>query len=113
MTRKVVVEESTIHCDNSACGFEQAIPFEDREKWIDRPCPECGENLLTREDFEKSRAVSVAILDPRQSEKEKEVVKTIYGQIPGVYEFQYVCQREVNGEHSLTVHIKKEAGNDL
>jgi RNA polymerase subunit RPABC4/transcription elongation factor Spt4 len=107
--RGVLVKRSTIVCDNPACDFKRDIPFGNCEKWIDKPCPNCGENLLTREDFEKTQAVSVVIIDPRQSETEKEIVNAIYGQNPGVYEFRYVFRREPNGEHGLTMSVKKEA----
>jgi predicted RNA-binding Zn-ribbon protein involved in translation (DUF1610 family) len=71
---KVSVEESAVKCDNPACGFEQAIPFEDHEKWIDRPCPNCGENLITREDFEKSQALYDLLNDPLWEELEEKAI---------------------------------------
>jgi hypothetical protein len=47
-------QESLITCDNKACDY--TIPYNKGEetdtiKYINMPCPKCGENLLTREDY--------------------------------------------------------------
>jgi len=49
-----VVHSSLIDCDNPKCSF--SIPYDeqlDRELhiFINRTCPECHENLLTRADY--------------------------------------------------------------
>jgi hypothetical protein len=108
---KVSVEESTIVCDNPACGFEQAIPFEDREKWIDRPCPNCGENLITREDFEKSQALYDLLNNPLWAELEEKAINS--GLEPQNCEIMIRQQRDDDGADSLTIRIKKEAENDV
>lgn len=36
------------HCDWS----DETIPMNDYKSWINAPCPKCGENLLTQEDFD-------------------------------------------------------------
>lgn len=42
-----------IKCDNKACDFnDMAVPFEDYGKWLNKPCPKCGSNLLTQQDFD-------------------------------------------------------------
>lgn len=39
-----------IQCDN--CDWVDAtIPVKDMEGWINLPCPKCGSNLLTIEDY--------------------------------------------------------------
>ena len=50
-----------LNCDNDRCDFTIAdIPDADAEGWVDRPCPKCGENLLTREDFDRWSTVQKA-----------------------------------------------------
>lgn len=42
---------SGLKCDS--CGFsDDSVKLEDYEKSIGRPCPECGESLLTQEDYD-------------------------------------------------------------
>ena len=46
-------QESLVVCDNPDCDF--TIPYNENENnliaFVDVPCPLCGENLLTKEDF--------------------------------------------------------------
>jgi predicted RNA-binding Zn-ribbon protein involved in translation (DUF1610 family) len=47
-------QDVAIECDNPKCNYQ--IPFsEEVEKYthlfIDHPCPQCGDNLLTLEDY--------------------------------------------------------------
>jgi acetyl-CoA carboxylase beta subunit len=43
-----------LQCDNPNCDYEDmSVPFSDYEKFIGKPCPKCGENLLTQEDYDK------------------------------------------------------------
>ena len=41
-----------IKCDNRECDFmDDSVKVEDYNNWLNRPCPKCGENLLTEEDY--------------------------------------------------------------
>ena len=41
-----------IVCDNPACDYEDnTVLVEDYKNWINKPCPKCGENLLTEQDL--------------------------------------------------------------
>ena len=47
-------QKSLVTCDNPNCDY--TVPYTDAtEKYlvlfIDKPCPKCGENLLTMEDY--------------------------------------------------------------
>lgn len=47
-----------IKCDNPDCNFkDMAVKFEDYEEYVNKPCPLCGENLLTQQDYDKCRLV--------------------------------------------------------
>jgi len=56
MKRKLIEieQENKIKCDNVSCSYviKSDNPIVIDESFIDTPCPECGENLLTREDYE-------------------------------------------------------------
>ena len=54
--RKLIEKQqnSLVTCDNPNCDY--TVPYTDAtEKYlvlfIDKPCPKCGENLLTMEDY--------------------------------------------------------------
>ena len=41
-----------IKCDNPNCDFvDMSVKIEDYDKWLNKPCPKCGENLLTNDDY--------------------------------------------------------------
>lgn len=68
-----------IKCD--ACDYkDESVKVEDYPDWVNKPCPDCGENLLTEGDFafvEKMiNAASIlnSMFSPR--EDDAEVVKT-------------------------------------
>jgi len=47
-----------IKCDNKECDFkDMSVLFEDYDKWLNRPCPKCGCNLLTEQDYEVTKTL--------------------------------------------------------
>lgn len=50
------ITESGLQCDNPNCDWVDAtIKFADHEQWLNKPCPKCGENVLTEEDHLRSK----------------------------------------------------------
>jgi len=48
---KSILEINGIKCDN--CEYrDDSVQMEDYHAWLDKPCPLCGEKLLTRDDYE-------------------------------------------------------------
>ena len=42
-----------IKCDNNDCDYrDDSLKYQDYESWLNKPCPKCGENLLTEEDYQ-------------------------------------------------------------
>ena len=42
-----------IKCDNDVCDYKDMdIKFEDYSQYLDKPCPKCGESLLTQVDLD-------------------------------------------------------------
>lgn len=42
-----------IKCDNKECDFKDMdVLFDHYDKWLNKPCPKCGSNLLTQQDFD-------------------------------------------------------------
>ncbi len=82
MEKNIEVEESGIKCDNPDCNWrDDTVTFETMEAWIDRPCPKCGENLLTEHDYNlaKSMMDKVAILNSMSAEEMREFTKQTLG----------------------------------
>lgn len=45
---------SGIQCDNKSCDFsDESVQYKHYHLYINRPCPQCGQNLLTQEDLDK------------------------------------------------------------
>ena len=59
-TNKNAIEVSIkgIKCDNPICDFaDMSVDYTDYENWVNRPCPKCGQNLLTEKDFKKCKRI--------------------------------------------------------
>lgn len=42
-----------LKCDNSSCNWEDpTIKNEELASYVNTPCPKCGENVLTQEDYQ-------------------------------------------------------------
>ncbi len=51
--QNIEVTDSGIVCDNPQCDYEdKSVLGENLSEWVDRPCPKCGENLLTQQDLD-------------------------------------------------------------
>lgn len=70
----IVIEKSGgIQCDS--CDWDDPnVPTQEYANWINKPCPKCGANLLTQEDFDRTQAFMQAIdvinsIPPEELEK--------------------------------------------
>lgn len=57
-------ETSQVICDNPKCDYEVPLSLMECHPlyaFIDAPCPVCGENLLTSDDYKKAMALDKAI----------------------------------------------------
>lgn len=53
MPNNMDIQVSGIKCDNPTCDFtDDDARYEDYEQWLNKPCPNCGANLLTEADLE-------------------------------------------------------------
>lgn len=79
-------QKAGILCDNPGCGWrDMTINIEDAETWLNIPCPNCGNNLLTEDDLEHFKLMLTVA-------KEKGVK---------------LCNSETEGSVFLNVHNKK------
>ena len=46
------VRVAGIKCDNKACDYkDDSVRYEDYKEYVNKPCPKCGHNLLTKKDY--------------------------------------------------------------
>ena len=58
MQNRVEVLGGGLKCDNPNCDWEDdSIKNEDYINYINTPCPKCGENVLTQEDYDNAMKV--------------------------------------------------------
>ena len=51
-----------IKCDNPDCDFkDDTVSIENYKDWLNKPCPKCGQNLLTKEDYNTVQQLLSAI----------------------------------------------------
>lgn len=66
---------SGLKCDNPNCDYnDPTVPLSDYEKSINKPCPKCGESLLTQDDFDQTMQMVKAVelmnkMTPEEIEK--------------------------------------------
>ncbi len=47
-------ECSGIKCDNKQCDFrDDSVGIKEYKEWLEKPCPKCGQVLLTKKDYYK------------------------------------------------------------
>ena len=52
MDKNVEYHVQGIQCDNTQCDYvDEDVKYEDYPEWLNKPCPKCGENLLTEADY--------------------------------------------------------------
>ena len=63
MKKNVEYMGGGIKCDNPQCDYiNEDVSVSDYHNWLNKPCPKCGENLLTQEDYDKVQSM-LAIVD--------------------------------------------------
>lgn len=73
------LKTSGIKCDNQTCDYkDETVGFDEMCEWIDRSCPKCGENLLTKEDYHNVLTVKLAydLLNGLSEEQLKEIASS-------------------------------------
>ncbi len=80
MTENVEIISGGLKCDNPKCDWrDDTIAVDTYAQWVDKPCPKCGENLLTEEDYRNAQTLlSVAHLMNSMTKEEIELLSTGY-----------------------------------
>jgi len=56
MEKNIEIEETGLKCDNPNCDWEnESVKMEDYKEWLNKPCPKCGQNVLTEEDYNNAQ----------------------------------------------------------
>lgn len=56
-----IISEGGLKCDNPNCSYTNDVKFEEYPNWINKPCPNCGENLLTEQDYINAESLRMTI----------------------------------------------------
>ena len=52
---------SGIQCDNQTCDYhDDDVKHSDYGSWLNKPCPKCGDNLLTEVDMHALKVIIAA-----------------------------------------------------
>jgi hypothetical protein len=61
MTQSLEYHVRGLKCDAEGCGYsDMTIRLEDYPQYLNRPCPDCGANLLTEADLKATQAMIAA-----------------------------------------------------
>ena len=54
MKKNIEFQGGGVQCDNPKCDYvDPDVPIDQYEEWVNKPCPKCGENLFTEDDYIK------------------------------------------------------------
>ena len=58
MEKRIEEVGNGLKCDNPECDWkDETIKSDDMEKYLNAPCPKCGENILTEQDYKNTKLV--------------------------------------------------------
>lgn len=101
MAKAIVTHIQGIKCDNKDCDFkDMSVSYEDYPKWINKPCPKCGANLLTVHDYKVCRTVITLSKLFRNIKVPEEKVNTI-------------MDITLNGTDKIDIGVRKSTGESL
>ena len=69
-----------LKCDKPGCNWnDMSVPYTDYEKSIDKPCPDCGSNLLTQSDYDQvlKMVQAVEMINMYSAEDLEEIAKNL------------------------------------
>lgn len=75
MSKNIEIQETGLQCDNTSCDWkDETINYDTYKDWLNKPCPKCGENVLTEQDYKNAEAIRLSIeivnsLSPEQLEE--------------------------------------------
>lgn len=53
LSKAIEFKAGGIKCDNEECDYnDMTVKYEDYKLWVNKPCPKCGQNLLTQQDYD-------------------------------------------------------------
>ena len=110
MEQRVEQIEGGLQCDNLGCNWKDTnIKVSEYEDYLNAPCPKCGENILTEEDyFNAMKFISIVEFVNSLSDKELEDMKNSP-------EFKDMDMsefgvRDVGDEDEVIVHVDLHKG---
>ena len=100
MEKDIATHIQGIKCDNKKCDFkDMSVPYKDYPKWINKPCPKCGANLLTVHDYKICKTVmALSKLFNNANVPEKEIDTEMH--------------IELNGTDKVAFDIRKTTGEE-
>lgn len=61
MNDTITIEVSGLKCDAPNCDYyDHEAKYENYEKYVNKPCPKCGANLLTEADMRTCKLMEAA-----------------------------------------------------
>jgi len=106
MKQHIEVKETGIQCDNPDCDWKDPSVTlssgSDLEKYLNMPCPKCGQNVLTEEDLKNHMTVlsAVKMINSLTQEELEEL-----GEITGV---AFGSEENGDNRYSMTVDTHKK-----
>jgi hypothetical protein len=102
-----------IKCDNPKCDFvDKSVTSDDYELWLNKPCPKCGENLLTEDDFMLAKAFQLTA-EKLQNISEDELRRMNNEFLKNMTNDDVNNILDFINENDLKIEKKERDGNDV
>ena len=94
-----------IQCDAKDCTYEDdSVKVENYESYLNKPCPNCGANLLTQADLDTVNILMEVTNDP--------VIEAMEKMFKALGDEEVTVECRMNGTGKLTIDEKKELNNN-
>ena len=104
-----------IVCDNPACDYRDPEGTLDKlEEYLNKPCPKCGENLLTEQDYNNALTVrnTIAFLNSLNEDELKELASSMIADAPDHLAHLFeeepdkMFQMKINTHDTIKIELK-------
>lgn len=101
------IRVSGIKCDNPKCDYkDESVTYEQYPEYINKPCPTCGENLLTQEDYDFCAMSDGMLTDLLNNISDEDFAKMTNGMLD-------VSLEKAFAEEGITEMDLKEIGKNI
>ena len=98
-----LIQFSGIKCDTDGCGYHNPdVKFEQYPEYVNKPCPQCGANLLTQENYDATviyaNMLTTLSNNPELMKMAKELEEEMNWTLEDAQQMAELTMRQIEGD---------------